>query len=93
MSNKPAIWGLSIDTTGFHLRMPLPLFVLRDLVDAWDDLLEIILPRFGLPNYAAVLRGVLDALIDLPEGMPLLDVDTEGTRVTCAPLAWGGYRQ
>lgn len=80
------IWVVHIRTGHINLWIPFPMFVLRDLLLSLDDLCEVILPRFGLPNYAAIIGELLYALTDMPPGMPLVDVQTEEADVLIRPM-------
>lgn len=83
MWNESGLWSLRIRAGDFRLWLPMPLYVLDDLLRAWEDLCGIILPRFDQPNWAAVLRALVEALTDLPGDMPLLDVEAGDVHVCC----------
>lgn len=72
---------MRIHADSVHLTVPVPLYVLSDLFVAWEDLCEVILPRFGLPNYAQALHTFVASLIDLPVDTPLVEVRDGETEV------------
>lgn len=90
MLTKSGVWVVRIRADHFHLTIPLPLYVLTDLLESMEDLCEVILPRFGLPNYAALLRQALKAIGEVPLGGPLVDVQTEDADVTIRRIEWEG---
>lgn len=90
MWSEAGLWSLRIWAGGVRLWLPLPMYVMDDLLRAWEDLCEIILPRFGQPNWAAALRTLVESLIDLPDGMPLLDVKAGEVHISCKRVHWGG---
>lgn len=74
-----------------NLWLPLPAYVLTDLVQSLEDLCEVILPRFGLPNYARSLHDLLRALIDMPENTPLIEVYSDEADVVIKRIERGGH--
>lgn len=78
-----SIWRLSLHTESITLWLPLPLFVLTDLLRAAEDLCEVILPRLGLPNYAAQLREVLQAIAAALGDEPLVEIQTRQAHISC----------
>lgn len=89
MWSNGALWSVRVKAGGIRLILPLPVYVLADLLQAWEDLCEVILPRFGLPNYAALLRELMGELTDVPPGLPLLDVRAKDTAVAVRRVEWG----
>lgn len=84
--NRTGIWLLHIRSGRTRLCLPLPLYVLTDALFSLRDLCALILPRFGLPNYAAVLYEALMAIGEMREA-PLMDIETNGVRVYAKRVA------
>lgn len=84
------IWKLYIRAGQMNLWLPLPLFVLTDLLVSLEDLCEVVLPRFGLPNYAAALRDFVQSLVELPWDTPLVDVKAKDAHIELRRINLGG---
>lgn len=83
------MWWLKLRIHHFALSVPLPVYVLRGLLVSLADLCEVILPRFGQPNYAAALYELFVSLADMPKGQPLVAVRTEDVCIQCKRLGRG----
>lgn len=70
--------------------IPVPVYVLTDLLESMEDLCEVILPRLHLPNYAAVLRAFITALLEMPMDGPLFAVRTAEVEIDCGRFGGGG---
>jgi len=79
-----SVWRLRLRFGGFRFTLPVPLFLLEELLVAAADLCALT-PR-GLPfrEVPDVLRGVIDAMSDTG-GLPLLDVEVEEFRIVFGP--------
>lgn len=80
--NSGGLWLVRIGAPGFRIRLPLPLYVLTDLLRSWEGLCALILPRLGLPNYAALLGELVAGLSALKPGEALADIQAEGVTVS-----------
>lgn len=70
------LWTLRLRVSNINLWLPVPVFVLTELLASWSDLCEVILPRLGYPNYAGMLYALVMTLTDFPPGESMLDIST-----------------
>lgn len=84
------MWWIKIRAKGFRFAVPLPAYVLSDLLLSLADLGEVILPRLGKPNYLAAAYALFQSLKHMPTDMPLVAIDTEDVYIHCKRLGWGG---
>ncbi len=89
MWNNGGVWRLHIRVDKLHIILPVPLYVLTDLLDSMEDICELILPRFGHPNYAVLLRDLI-AELNAGQDAPLVDITTGDARVLITPIRWKG---
>lgn len=80
---KGGIWRISVWGERVNLSLPMPMYVFADIIDSMADLCAVVLPWFGLPNYAVLLGELFEAL-GAASGEPLLTVDARGVRVRLA---------
>lgn len=91
MWNEGGLWRLRIRTRKVNLLLPLPLYVLDDLLESLEDLGQVILPRLGMPNYVLALREAIMALADIPPDCPLVAIQTGEFAFECRRIGWGGH--
>lgn len=81
--SKISLWQVSFHMGRVRVWLPLPLYVFIDALESARDLCELILPRFGLPNYAGLIVGALRALT---EGT-LVHVETSDVNIKIGRLS------
>lgn len=84
-----SLWRLHLRADRLNLWVPVPLYVVRDLLLSMEDLGAVILPRLGMPNYPAVLRDLVEALLSASGEETLIDVHAGDVRIALGPLEGG----
>ncbi len=89
MWNRGGLWlgRIRLKEGGRCLCMPVPVYVLGDLLESAEDICALILPCLGLPNWAALLREMLCALCSADTGFR---VECNGMKLEIQCLYQGG---
>ena len=87
-SGKGGLWMVKIHVEKMRLWIPIPAFVLLDLLESIADLCEVILPRFGQPNYGAAAYALVASLVDMDGDEPLVDIQMEDVSIYCKRMVW-----
>lgn len=81
------IWAVKLQVKGhFRITLPLPVYVLSDLLLSCEDLCSVIVTRLNQPNWVSMVRELLAALGSIPAGLPFVEVENKEVRLVCRRL-------